>query len=216
MIREAASIFEQVHGPIHPSTARLQVQYALLKANDGKIEEALHFQRKAVIAFERSMGVDNPLTLSNYRNLAQYEFALGNTEAALNLSFYTFSMYESLYGDGIHPDRPVLFTHIGTMLQKAKSFEKAIEFLEKAVQDSEYLYGKHHITYMNACENLVHGYFLVEEFKKAMVLQKRICSFYEAKLGPEDKTTVDANSIMASLTAKAVEKAKKAKMTKKK
>ena len=72
MLRESLSILEQVHGPIHPDTARSLAQYALLKANQGKLEEARYYQKKAVLGYERSVGVDDPATLQQYVSLFLY------------------------------------------------------------------------------------------------------------------------------------------------
>lgn len=76
MLREAVSMFEQVLGPIHPETARVNAQFALIKANQGNMDEARYYQKKSLLGYERSVGIDDPSTLQQY--VSFFNFFLEN------------------------------------------------------------------------------------------------------------------------------------------
>lgn len=66
LMKEAITILEQVRGPIHPHTARALSHLAVLIGKTANLEEAIFFQKKAVIAYERCFGIDDPGTLQQY------------------------------------------------------------------------------------------------------------------------------------------------------
>jgi protein TIF31 len=71
LMKEAITILEQVRGPIHSHTARALSHLAVLLGKTANLKEAIFFQKKAVIAYERCYGIDDPGTLQQYvRNVS--------------------------------------------------------------------------------------------------------------------------------------------------
>ncbi len=66
LMKEAVAILEQVRGPIHPHTARALSHLAVLIGKTTNLNDAIFFQKKAVIAYERCFGIDDPGTFQQY------------------------------------------------------------------------------------------------------------------------------------------------------
>lgn len=65
-IMEALSIYEQVYGPVHPDTGRAYATAAMLHSKEKKFEDAVAYQRRAVLVSERTLGCDDGETLRQY------------------------------------------------------------------------------------------------------------------------------------------------------
>ena len=63
LLAEAIAIFEQIYGIVHPDTARVYRNMAMIQHEMGNSKLCLEYQRKAVIVSERTLGVDNPDTI---------------------------------------------------------------------------------------------------------------------------------------------------------
>lgn len=100
------------------------------------------------------------------------------------------------------------------MLQKAQEYVLGNKFLQKALDDYEILYGHAHPMTINTVETLVRGLYLLQDYRQAMKLQKRVLKFYENDHGLEDDRTKEAQLVLSTLTERAVAKAKADKLSK--
>jgi protein TIF31 len=66
LMKEAVTILEQVRGPIHHHTARALSQLSIFLGKTINLEDAIFYQKKAVIAYERCFGIDDPGTIQQY------------------------------------------------------------------------------------------------------------------------------------------------------
>ncbi len=66
VLMESTTIYEQTIGPIHPDTAKAYAQLAMMFFQIGDVGNAKLFQTKAIIAIERTIGFDDPETISQY------------------------------------------------------------------------------------------------------------------------------------------------------
>ena len=66
LMTESVTIAEQVYGPVHPETGRALAQLAMMHYGNKDFEAARDLQKKAVIVFERTLGVDEPDTIQQY------------------------------------------------------------------------------------------------------------------------------------------------------
>lgn len=132
LLLESLALHEQTYGFLHPETAKCYAALAMIYYHGDDGEAALDFQRRAVIASERTSGVDNPDTIHNYvspfdkyicslRNLTQndtfkiycilvaqlnlglFEHAAGRTRLALRYLHHAMYYWDVIFGSG-HPD----------------------------------------------------------------------------------------------------------------
>ncbi|KAI9467509.1 hypothetical protein BX667DRAFT_534831 [Coemansia mojavensis] len=76
---------------------------------------AAEFMARAVVVSERTVGLDNPLTIHNYLNLALYEHARGNTLLALRLMRRAMDLWR-LISSPDHPDLATAHNNIGVIV----------------------------------------------------------------------------------------------------
>ncbi|KAI8995941.1 clustered mitochondria-domain-containing protein [Gaertneriomyces semiglobifer] len=74
LLGEAVGLFEQTVGPIHPETARAYSQLALCHYHRREYEDAVFYQKKAVMVMERTLGVDSEAVINAWLSLACYEW----------------------------------------------------------------------------------------------------------------------------------------------
>ncbi|KAI8821824.1 clustered mitochondria-domain-containing protein [Fimicolochytrium jonesii] len=77
---EAATVYEQIYGPVHADTARAYTALALAYHQTGDIDKAVGWARKAVVVGERCLGVDCEEVVGWYANLAYFEYVRANSE----------------------------------------------------------------------------------------------------------------------------------------
>lgn len=66
VLTESASLYEQTFGPIHPETAKSYSQLAMMHYQTDNLLSALTYQKQALICYERTRGIDDPETISQY------------------------------------------------------------------------------------------------------------------------------------------------------
>ena len=66
IVRESISMTEQIYGPIHIESGLAYASLAMFLFNIDEAVQAVLYQRRAVIVFERCNGLDCSLTLQQY------------------------------------------------------------------------------------------------------------------------------------------------------
>lgn len=66
LLLESLTLHEQTYGFLHPETSKCYATLAMIYHHSEDREAALDLQRKAVIAAERTNGVDHPETVHHY------------------------------------------------------------------------------------------------------------------------------------------------------
>ena len=66
LLLESLALHEQTYGFLHPETSKCYATLAMIYHHSEEREAALDLQRKAVIAAERTCGVDHPETIHHY------------------------------------------------------------------------------------------------------------------------------------------------------
>ena len=87
LFEDALQMFVQVYGPLHVDIANCYRHLAKLSYILSSSVNALAYQHKATLIFERVLGVDHSETLSAYINLALYCHNTGQTATALRLLY---------------------------------------------------------------------------------------------------------------------------------
>ncbi|OMJ19622.1 Clustered mitochondria protein-like protein [Smittium culicis] len=211
---------EQKCGNLHPTTARCYADLATIYHELDENSTAIELMHQAIIANERSSGVDDTETIYNYLNLAMFEHANKNTEVALNYIYHALDLWK-LVGTLNHPILSVIYSNIAAMHQQllVESSQKpeslntnkthdSLVFFEKSVSLRESLYGTENVLTASSALNYAKAIASTGDFKLAVSKVKSAHAVFKEKLGAEDPKTLDAKDWLDSLTVMAVEKAK--------
>ncbi|KAJ3269314.1 Intracellular distribution of mitochondria [Terramyces sp. JEL0728] len=214
LLKESLSMYEQVFGPIHPETSRAYDYLALQSFNRNELEQAIYLQRRALIASERTTGIDSRVTLEQYMNLAYFEFANDNHQLGLTYMHHALRLWLFLCDGYDHPETASVLSNIGAMLQKTGNSKLSVEYCEKAARLTEKLYTLNSANAAAAYESLAEAYILSEDYRKALDAQKVVYSYF--KSSGDKQVAQKAGDRLKNITAKAVEQAKKELALKKK
>ncbi|KAJ3256834.1 Intracellular distribution of mitochondria [Boothiomyces macroporosus] len=207
LLKESLSMYEQVFGPIHPETSRAYDYLALQSFNRNESEQAIYLQRRALIASERTTGIDSRVTLEQYMNLAYFEFANDNHKLGLAYMHHALKLWLFLCDGFDHPETASVLSNIGAMLQKTGNSKLSIDYCEKAAELTKQLYTLNSSNAAAAYESLAEAYILNEDYRKALDAQKVVYSYYKST--GDKQVAQKAGDRMKTITAKAVEQAKK-------
>ena len=116
---------------LSPSPSSRQV--AKINYMVGEAVVALSFQHKAVLVYERVLGIDHPETLSSYINLAIYCHNTNQTSVALRLMYRARYLLTMTCGED-HPEVATCDCNIALMLHGFKQYEKSLRFLENSLK----------------------------------------------------------------------------------
>lgn len=207
LIKEALSMQEQIYGPIHPETAKSYANVAMIQFNNEEknYPQLVAIQRRAVTAFERTRGVDDPDTLQQYTNLAYFEFLAGNQVNGLELMAHALKISALIHQGYMHPDIAASYANTGAMLQSLNQYELAVKFHETAAAINVQMMGAEHPSTISSQEILVQSYFLNSEFKKALMLERQVYNQYKIRFGEDDARTIEQAQVLTTLATKAVE-----------
>jgi hypothetical protein len=98
---------------------------------------------------------------------------------------------------------------LATILQILERNEEAIQLLQQSLELNDTFYGSTSMASANVQELLTRAYFSIDDFRKALASQQIVYKFYKKHLGEEDEKTKTSAKILNTLTARAVEVAKK-------
>ncbi|TPX65936.1 hypothetical protein SpCBS45565_g04801 [Spizellomyces sp. 'palustris'] len=212
--QEAAAVYEQVYGPVHPDTGRAYSALAMAHYQTRQFDLAQLFQRKAVVVSERTQGVDDPDVLQNYMNLAYFEFmgSQDSTRGALTLMRHALRLWEKLGPGARTLESASTDANIAAMLQQLGHISLSNAFYERARETHEILLGKDHHLTGASYDALVKGYVLASDFRKALGVQKLAWEYLRKRFGETDERVVSAETVLRNLTERAVSDAKKAKL----
>jgi hypothetical protein len=92
--------------------------------------------------------------------------------------------------------------------------DEAIELLLSAVKVNDDYFGPTSINSANIHELLTRAYFAKDDFRNSLKSQQIVYKTLKTHLGEKDEKTVQSSKILQSLTARAVEVAKKERLAK--
>ncbi|KAJ1806799.1 Intracellular distribution of mitochondria, partial [Coemansia sp. RSA 2598] len=207
LLLESLALHEQTFGFLHAESARCYAVVSLAHYDAGEHELAADFMTKAVVISERTVGLDNPLTIHNYLNLALYEHARGKTLLALRLMRHAMDLW-GLVNSVDHPDLATAHNNIGVMLQSLRLFEDALGFIRSSYEIRLKLHGPDNVIVANAQHALAKAYALTGDFKAAVQAERDAHHYFSHAFGEEDPRTKETAEWLAELTFNAVRTAK--------
>jgi len=210
LLLESLSLHEQIYGILHPEVARVYHQLSMLYYQLEEKNAAVELARKAVIVFERTLGLDSNETVLSYLNLGLFEHANGNTKLALVYMKHALDLWKIIYGIR-HPDSITTINNAAVMLQHLKHYHESRIWFETSLAISEEVSGKNSVNTATLCFQLAQALALDQEAKAAVNCMREAYSTFLSKLGPDDRNTKESESWLEQLTQNAVSIAKHAK-----
>ena len=210
LLLESLSLHEQIYGILHPEVARVYHQLSMLYYQLEEKNAAVELARKAVIVFERTLGLDSNETILSYLNLGLFEHANGNTKLALVYIKHALDLWKVIYGIR-HPDSITTINNAAVMLQHLKYYHESRIWFETSLAISEEVSGKNSVNTATLCFQLAQALALDQEAKAAVNRMREAYSIFLSKLGPDDRNTKESESWLEQLTQNAVSIAKHAK-----
>ncbi|KAG9299129.1 hypothetical protein G9A89_020442 [Geosiphon pyriformis] len=209
LLLQSLSLYEQSYGFLHPETAKCYSALAMFFYHNEELEFALEFQRKAVVALERTCGVDSYEAVHSYLHLGLFEHAAGHTELGLSYMRHAMQYWEIIYGS-FHPDGATADNNVGVMLQNLRDFEGSIKFFERAKETQENVFGKDHVLTGESYHILGKALALAEDFKAALNAEKSAYKIFLSTLGADHLKTKETEYLLREWTSSAVQTAKMA------
>ncbi|KAJ1568503.1 hypothetical protein HK405_001242, partial [Cladochytrium tenue] len=206
LMTEAATIYEQVYGPVHPDTARTYRNLAMMKHDSGDSEACRVYQRKAVIASERTLGVDSSETVQQYMHLGFFEWAAGNVEVGLRYMFHSLRRLEMLCAGSLHPELAAFDTQLGMLLTQSRAdVVLATKFHSRAVTTNEKLLGRDNDQTIRSYDLLCQSLIYAGDFRGALDAQRIVYKFLKARSAdPNSAALKDASATLDFLAQQAV------------
>ncbi|KAI8320743.1 hypothetical protein GQ54DRAFT_238561, partial [Martensiomyces pterosporus] len=207
LLLESLALHEQTFGFLHSESARCYAVVSLAHYDAGEYALAAEFMTKSVIISERTVGLDDPLTIHDYLNLALYEHARGNTLLALRLMRHAMDLW-NLVNSPDHPDLATAHNNIGVMLQSLRQYDDALKFFKSCLEIRSKLLGTDNVLVANAMHSLAKAYAVTGDFKSAVQVERDSHKFFSEKFGDEDPRTKETAEWLKELTFNAVRSAK--------
>ncbi|KAI9703609.1 MAG: Intracellular distribution of mitochondria [Candelina mexicana] len=210
LILESLSLHEQIYGILHPEVARVYHQVSMLYYQLEDKAVAVELARKAIIIFERTVGIDASETVLGYLNLGLFEHQVGNTKVALTYIRHALELWKLIYGLH-HPDSITTTNNAAVMLQNLKYYHESRLWFETSLSLSEDMFGEHSVNAATLLFQLAQALALDQDSKGAVNRMRQAYNIFLAELGSSDKNTKEAENWLEQLTQNAVSIAKHAK-----
>ncbi|XP_065893122.1 clustered mitochondria protein homolog isoform X2 [Dysidea avara] len=169
---------------------------------------AMCFQHKAVMVFERVLGVDHPDTVSAYVNLALYCHHCDQTQVALRVMYRAHYLISLMFGDD-SPEIATCDSNIALMLHSCKEYDLSVSYLEHALKLNTKYHGEGSIQVALNHHLIARGLSFTGDFRLALQHEKITYNIHKEKFGESHHRTLESTECLQQLTEKAVKMQKK-------
>ncbi|WFD34684.1 Intracellular distribution of mitochondria [Malassezia cuniculi] len=179
-----------------------ELQLPPIVAEHMTFENALRFQRQAVTAAERTLGLDHPDTMVQYMNLAAIQYSAGDSAGTLRTYARVLDLWQLLYGPD-HPDAVHTLSAIALTLQSRREFAVSLRIYETAYDLALRLFGPDSIHTGNMAHEYAQALTLSGDLKQAIAIEKEARRVFQDRLGEEDALTKESHAFLSSLASSA-------------
>ncbi|MFD9304643.1 FxSxx-COOH system tetratricopeptide repeat protein [Streptomyces sp. NPDC060048] len=162
----------------------------------GALSPALLGFQRALAAWERVLGADNPVTLKSSNNLANAYQSAGDLGRAVSLYERTLASQVRLLGAD-HPDTLVCRSNLAGAYLSAGDLGRAVLLYERTLEDRERLLGADHPDTLLSRNNLASAYETVGDLGRAVPLFERTLATLERVLGVDHPHTLTSRNNLA-------------------
>jgi protein TIF31 len=216
LIMESLNLHDQIYGIIHPEVARMYLAISNVYFSLDDKPMAFDLARKSVIIAERTLGLDASETVLAYLNLGLLEHAQGHTDVALRYVLHALELSKTAYGAD-HPETITMVTNGAVMLQSLRRYRESRLWFEAAMRH----WDAAHAGRTLPAQGTTTGAQLLFQLAQALALDREhlasvrrmqeSCQMFRALLGPDDRSTREAENWLESLTQNAVSVARREK-----
>jgi protein TIF31 len=216
LIMESLSLHDQIYGIIHPEVARMYLAISNVYFSLDDKAMAFDLARKSVIIAERTLGLDASETVLAYLNLGLFEHARGHSAVALRYVLHALELSKTAYGAD-HPEAITMVTNGAVMLQSLHRYRESRVWFEAAMRHSDaaaQVAGQAAAGSTATAQllfQLAQAQALDRDHHGAVRRMRESCAMFRALLGPEDRSTCEAETWLESLTHNAVSLARRQK-----
>lgn len=200
LIREAASIYEQVYGELHPEVQKIYSSLSHLFQEQNEKEQAALTARKSLYIAERVYGLDSHDTFVSYLNLAYLELSAGKVNNALKVYGRLSQIWADVYGNK-HVSIPTFYGHIVNVLQEQGYSQEATTLTKKLISLSNGLQGEKSFGTANLNYRLAFLYALQEKFNECIALLKETHATLREIASDKNPLTREADSLLKRINA---------------
>lgn len=200
LLRELASFYVQIYGPVSPETTAFYLTLAQIYSENEMHYEAAITGRKALVLQERLTGFDSYEAINAYVKASYFEMLNKDLVSAFKLNVRAVHDWSVVYGAN-HPNVVNTFLNIATVLHEQKLDKDARGFFEKALEASVAVNGN--LSDVTALLRHRRAVLLVLE-KKYDVAEEQFAAAAEVfgqLLGPEDTLYVECTTFLTNLRA---------------
>jgi tetratricopeptide (TPR) repeat protein len=164
--------------------ATLANNLSLILQDLGRLDEALEFQQKAIIIFEKVLEPDNPALATSYNNLSSILHDLSRLNEALEFQQKAIMIREKVLEPN-HPDLASSYSNLSLILQDLGRLDQALEFQQKALMIREKILEPDHPALATSYSNLSLILRDLERLDQALEFQQKAIMICEKVLEPD-------------------------------
>eukprot|EP01133_Synstelium_polycarpum_P013448 gene13448-15850_t len=188
---EALNVCQQVHGPIHTDTANCYSNLAMVSFYNEQYDEAIEFQKNALVITEKTLGVDHHDTIHSYNNLALFCQRAGRLAESMGYLKHVLYLTD-LLGSEFNPERSSIYTSIAILLQEMEKLELSIVFLNRCIENHKHLFGEDHLVSTPCWHSIAIVHAQLGQWTEAVECEKRAQKILEQFLGVDHPRTAES------------------------
>jgi tetratricopeptide (TPR) repeat protein len=198
LYRRAMAIYEQSHGPDHPSVATCLLLLADLLRQSNRLAEAEPLSRRALEIHQRLYGSHDPELAKSLMSLALVLQATNRLVEAEPLFRRAIAIFEAALGAD-HPDVASALNSLANVLLATNRWAEAEPLFRRALAIDERSFGPDHPTFANDLNRMANVLMVANRLVEAEPLFRRAIAIVEAALGSDHPDVASALKSLANL-----------------
>jgi tetratricopeptide (TPR) repeat protein len=178
------------------AAARLFNRAGPFMQNQGDLSSAIGYLQRAVLAYQRILGPDDPNTLSAQHNLAGAYTGAGDLARAIPLLRQILTDTERVRGRH-HPETLSSRNNLASAYEDEGDLAYAIPMFEQVLVDRQRVLGQDHPDTLISRNNLAHAYQAAGEAARAVPMFEQLLVDRERILGPDHPDSLVSRNNLA-------------------
>ena len=195
LLVQSASVQSNTSGSIHKDVALCYQRISNVYFAENDMVQALLYQHKAIIIYERALGLDHPIVAQNYINFAYLYQAAGRQDRSFKHILRACDLF-ALNGCEHSTDAVNALSSLAALYSEANLHDMAIWTLTKVLESYMFVNGENHLSVGECSQILAYEYRTVKDFDKAMQAQAKTVSVFSQSLPQEDQRLKDAQAML--------------------
>ena len=195
LLVQSASVQANASGPIHPHIGLCYQRISNIYFTENDIVQSLLYQHKAIIIYERALGLDHPIVAQNYINFAYLYQAGGRQDRSFMHILRAVDLY-ALNGCEHSIDSINALSSLAVLYSEANMHDLAIWTLNKVLESYIFVNGENHLAVGECSQILAFEYKAVKDYDKAVQAQTKAVKVFTQSLPKEDQRVKDAVAML--------------------